>query len=136
MKGMPGVQLHFDLCTFQTHSLRLIHIMPLVFLLLWNFLCFFLGQFYVMMSPQEVLQGQRTIAPRTHTIASRTEGGRSNRDERRRATHNEGENGTYTLVFGPLNCHTQETHLLSYMAGRGSHILGELKSIGATAAGF
>lgn len=47
------------------------------------------GQFYVMMSPQEVLQGQRNIAPRTHSI-SRSEGGRSSRDERRRATHNEG----------------------------------------------
>jgi len=48
------------------------------------------GQFYVMMSPQDVLQGgQRTIAPRTG-IAPRIEGTRSTRDDRRRATHNEG----------------------------------------------
>jgi len=48
-------------------------------------------QFYVMMSPQDVLQaGQRTIAPRTG-ISPRVEGGRSTRDERRRATHNEVE---------------------------------------------
>lgn len=43
-----------------------------------------------MMSPQDVLQGQRTIAPRTHTLSPRIDGGRSSRDERRRATHNEG----------------------------------------------
>lgn len=49
------------------------------------------GQFYVMMSPQEVLQGQRTLAPRTHNIAPRIEATRSGRDERRRATHNEVE---------------------------------------------
>ncbi|KAK2176540.1 hypothetical protein NP493_657g01010 [Ridgeia piscesae] len=49
------------------------------------------GQFYVMMSPQDVLQGgQRTIAPRTG-IAPRIEGTRSTRDDRRRATHNEVE---------------------------------------------
>jgi hypothetical protein len=43
-----------------------------------------------MMSPQDVLQaGQRTIAPRTG-ITPRIEGGRNTRDERRRATHNEG----------------------------------------------
>jgi len=50
------------------------------------------GQFYVMMSPQDVLQGQRTIAPRTHNIdGGRIEGARGGRDERRRATHNEVE---------------------------------------------
>ncbi|XP_025101941.1 upstream stimulatory factor 2-like isoform X4 [Pomacea canaliculata] len=48
------------------------------------------GQFYVMMSPQDVLQGtQRTIAPRT-TFSPKLEG-RSSRDDRRRATHNEVE---------------------------------------------
>jgi hypothetical protein len=47
------------------------------------------GQFYVMMSPQEVLQNtQRTIAPRT-SFSPKLEG-RSTRDDRRRATHNEG----------------------------------------------
>ncbi|XP_013414131.1 upstream stimulatory factor 2 isoform X2 [Lingula anatina] len=48
------------------------------------------GQFYVMMSPQDVLQGQRTIAPRT-AFAPKMEGARTGRDERRRATHNEVE---------------------------------------------
>ncbi|XP_071111179.1 upstream stimulatory factor 2-like isoform X2 [Haliotis cracherodii] len=47
------------------------------------------GQFYVMMSPQDVLQGQRNIAPRT-TFSPKMEG-RSTRDDRRRATHNEVE---------------------------------------------
>lgn len=47
------------------------------------------GQFYVMMSPQDVLQGQRNIAPRTG-YTPKMEGGRSTRDDRRRATHNEG----------------------------------------------
>ncbi|XP_072049124.1 upstream stimulatory factor-like isoform X2 [Amphiura filiformis] len=51
------------------------------------------GQFYVMMSPQDVLQNatQRTIAPRTHTFSPKIEGTRTARDERRRATHNEVE---------------------------------------------
>ncbi|KAL5019859.1 hypothetical protein ScPMuIL_002751 [Solemya velum] len=48
------------------------------------------GQFYVMMSPQDVLQGQRNIAPRTG-YTPKMEGGRSTRDDRRRATHNEVE---------------------------------------------
>ncbi|KAL4228593.1 Upstream stimulatory factor 2 [Mactra antiquata] len=48
------------------------------------------GQFYVMMSPQDVLQGQRNIAPRT-TFQPKLEGGRTSRDDRRRATHNEVE---------------------------------------------
>lgn len=42
-----------------------------------------------MMSPQDVLQGsQRSIAPRT-AFSPKLEG-RSTRDDRRRATHNEG----------------------------------------------
>ncbi|XP_035229819.1 upstream stimulatory factor 2-like isoform X2 [Stegodyphus dumicola] len=50
------------------------------------------GPFYVMMSPQDVLQtGQRTLAPRTHQFSPKLEGGRTARDERRRATHNEVE---------------------------------------------
>ncbi|VDI20466.1 upstream stimulatory factor 1-like isoform X2 [Mytilus galloprovincialis] len=49
------------------------------------------GQFYVMMSPQEVLQGQRNIAPRTGFATPKVEGARSGRDDRRRATHNEVE---------------------------------------------
>ncbi|XP_054874089.1 upstream stimulatory factor 2 isoform X1 [Amphiprion ocellaris] len=66
------------------------------------------GQFYVMMSPPEVLQTTtpRTIAPRTHTYTTdlgesemlqqgssnwKVEGPRAPRDERRRAQHNEVE---------------------------------------------
>ncbi|XP_054760232.1 upstream stimulatory factor-like [Lytechinus pictus] len=51
------------------------------------------GQFYVMMSPQDVLQGasQRTIAPRTHQFNTKVDSARTVRDERRRATHNEVE---------------------------------------------
>ncbi|XP_056597264.1 upstream stimulatory factor 2 isoform X1 [Triplophysa dalaica] len=66
------------------------------------------GQFYVMMSPPDVLQTgtQRTIAPRTQTYASdlgehetlqhsrsdwKIDGPRAPRDERRRAQHNEVE---------------------------------------------
>lgn len=48
------------------------------------------GQFYVMMSPQDVLQGQRNIAPRT-SFQPKIESGRTSRDDRRRATHNEVE---------------------------------------------
>ncbi|XP_071959619.1 upstream stimulatory factor-like isoform X2 [Antedon mediterranea] len=50
------------------------------------------GQFYVMMSPQDVLQNasQRTIAPRTQ-YTPKLDTGRTARDERRRATHNEVE---------------------------------------------
>ena len=51
--------------------------------------CIYSGQFYVMMSPQDVLQGQRNIAPRTN-FQPKIEGGRTSRDDRRRATHNEG----------------------------------------------
>lgn len=51
------------------------------------------GQFYVMMSPQDVLQGvsQRTIAPRTHQFTPKLDTVRTARDDRRRATHNEVE---------------------------------------------
>lgn len=51
------------------------------------------GQFYVMMTPQEVLQPgtQRTIAPRTHPYSPKMDGNRTPRDERRRAQHNEVE---------------------------------------------
>uniref|UniRef100_A0A8C9D8H1 Upstream transcription factor 1 n=1 Tax=Panthera leo TaxID=9689 RepID=A0A8C9D8H1_PANLE len=55
------------------------------------------GQFFVMMSPQEVLQGgsQRSIAPRTHPYSPKSEAPRTTRDEKRRAQHNE---GGYCLV--------------------------------------
>lgn len=50
------------------------------------------GQFYVMMSPQDVLQtAPRTLAPRGHSFSAKSEGNRTARDERRRATHNEVE---------------------------------------------
>ncbi|XP_010791985.1 upstream stimulatory factor 2 isoform X4 [Notothenia coriiceps] len=65
------------------------------------------GQFYVMMSPTEVLQAApRSLAPRTHTYTAdlgesemlqhgssnwKVEGPRAPRDERRRAQHNEVE---------------------------------------------
>ncbi|KAJ1064615.1 hypothetical protein K5549_017355, partial [Capra hircus] len=50
-------------------------------------------QFFVMMSPQEVLQGgsQRSIAPRTHPYSPKSEAPRTTRDEKRRAQHNEVE---------------------------------------------
>ncbi|XP_022242355.1 upstream stimulatory factor 2-like isoform X1 [Limulus polyphemus] len=50
------------------------------------------GQFYVMMSPQEVYQpGQRSLAPRTEQFATKLEKPRAGRDEKRRSTHNEVE---------------------------------------------
>ncbi|XP_063172830.1 upstream stimulatory factor 1 isoform X5 [Candoia aspera] len=51
------------------------------------------GQFFVMMSPQEVLQSgtQRSIAPRTHPYSPKSEAPRTTRDEKRRAQHNEVE---------------------------------------------
>ncbi|NXL54817.1 USF1 factor, partial [Podilymbus podiceps] len=51
------------------------------------------GQFFVMMSPQEVLQGgaQRSIAPHTHRYSPKSEAPRATRDEKRRAQHNEVE---------------------------------------------
>ncbi|XP_044847110.1 upstream stimulatory factor 1 isoform X3 [Mauremys mutica] len=51
------------------------------------------GQFFVMMSPQEVLQGgaQRSIAPRNHPYSPKSEAPRTTRDEKRRAQHNEVE---------------------------------------------
>ncbi|XP_072281683.1 upstream stimulatory factor 2 isoform X2 [Pyxicephalus adspersus] len=51
------------------------------------------GQFYVMMTPQDVIPAgtQRTIAPRTHPYSPKMDGNRTPRDERRRAQHNEVE---------------------------------------------
>ncbi|XP_078381690.1 upstream stimulatory factor 1-like isoform X2 [Oculina patagonica] len=52
------------------------------------------GGFYVMMSPQDVMQGgsQRSIAPAmTHKITTKLDAPRTARDEKRRATHNEVE---------------------------------------------
>ncbi|KAM6365129.1 LOW QUALITY PROTEIN: upstream stimulatory factor 1 [Pluvialis apricaria] len=51
------------------------------------------GQFFVMMSPQEVLQGgtQRSIVPRAHPYSPKSEAPRATRDEKRRAQHNEVE---------------------------------------------
>uniref|UniRef100_A0A8C7G2X9 Upstream stimulatory factor 2 n=1 Tax=Oncorhynchus kisutch TaxID=8019 RepID=A0A8C7G2X9_ONCKI len=51
------------------------------------------GQFYVMMTPPDILQTgtQRTIAPRTHPYPEKMDGPRTPRDERRRAQHNEVE---------------------------------------------
>lgn len=50
------------------------------------------GQFYVMMSSQDVIAGSpRSIAPRSHQYTSKVDGTRTVRDERRRATHNEVE---------------------------------------------
>ncbi|KAM4664366.1 upstream stimulatory factor 1 isoform 2-T2 [Discoglossus pictus] len=51
------------------------------------------GQFFVMMSPQDVLQGgpTRSIAPRTHPYSPKSDGPRTTRDEKRRAQHNEVE---------------------------------------------
>ena len=47
-----------------------------------------------MMAPQEVLHssglGQRTLVPRSGLIPKLEPGGRVTRDDRRRATHNEG----------------------------------------------
>jgi len=61
--------------------------------------CVFAGQFYVMMSPQDVLQGQRNIAPR-NTFQPKMEGGRTSRDDRRRATHNEGTLCLIVYILG------------------------------------
>lgn len=51
------------------------------------------GQFYVMMTPPDVIQtgAQRTIAPRTQPYPAKMDGPRTPRDERRRAQHNEVE---------------------------------------------
>ncbi|KPP78943.1 upstream stimulatory factor 2-like [Scleropages formosus] len=51
------------------------------------------GQFYVMMTPPDVLPSgtPRTIAPRTHPYSAKMDGPRTPRDERRRAQHNEVE---------------------------------------------
>ncbi|XP_041429810.1 LOW QUALITY PROTEIN: upstream stimulatory factor 1 [Xenopus laevis] len=52
-----------------------------------------IGQFYVMMSPQDVLQAgsQRSIAPRTHPYSPKSDGPQTTRDDKRRAQHNEVE---------------------------------------------
>ncbi|KAM7421327.1 hypothetical protein PAMA_015466 [Pampus argenteus] len=51
------------------------------------------GQFYVMMTPPDVIQTgtQRSIAPRTQSYPAKMDGPRTPRDERRRAQHNEVE---------------------------------------------
>ncbi|XP_076325739.1 upstream stimulatory factor-like isoform X2 [Tachypleus tridentatus] len=50
------------------------------------------GQFYIMMSPQDMLQpSQRTIAPRTHQCSPKLDVTRTVKDEQRKATHNEVE---------------------------------------------
>ncbi|XP_034095718.1 upstream stimulatory factor 2 isoform X2 [Gymnodraco acuticeps] len=51
------------------------------------------GQFYVMMTPPDVIQTgtQRIIAPRTQSYPAKMDGPRTPRDERRRAQHNEVE---------------------------------------------
>lgn len=51
------------------------------------------GQFYVMMTPPDVIQTgtPRTIAPRTQAYPAKMDGPRTPRDERRRAQHNEVE---------------------------------------------
>ncbi|XP_077453818.1 upstream stimulatory factor 2 isoform X2 [Stigmatopora argus] len=51
------------------------------------------GQFYVMMTPPDVIQtgAARSIAPRTQPFPTKMEGPRTPRDERRRAQHNEVE---------------------------------------------
>uniref|UniRef100_A0A8C8T1N1 Upstream stimulatory factor 1 n=1 Tax=Peromyscus maniculatus bairdii TaxID=230844 RepID=A0A8C8T1N1_PERMB len=50
-----------------------------------------INQFFVMMSPQEVLQGgsQRSIVPRTHPYSPYSEAPRTTQNEKRRAQHNE-----------------------------------------------
>lgn len=51
------------------------------------------GQFYVMMTPPDVIQTgtPRSIAPRTQPYPAKMDGPRTPRDERRRAQHNEVE---------------------------------------------
>ncbi|XP_072249882.1 upstream stimulatory factor 2 isoform X2 [Leuresthes tenuis] len=51
------------------------------------------GQFYVMMTPPDVIQtgAPRSIAPRTQPYPAKMDGPRTPRDERRRAQHNEVE---------------------------------------------
>jgi len=61
-------------------------------LVMWIGFCS--GPFYVMMAPQDVLQstglGQRTLVPRSGIVPKLEPGSRITRDDRRRATHNEG----------------------------------------------
>ncbi|XP_020783005.1 upstream stimulatory factor 2 isoform X1 [Boleophthalmus pectinirostris] len=51
------------------------------------------GQFYVMMTPPDIIQAgaQRSLAPRTQPFPAKMDGPRTPRDERRRAQHNEVE---------------------------------------------
>lgn len=51
------------------------------------------GQFYVMMTPPDVLQAgaQRSLTPRTQQFSPKMDGPRTPRDEKRRAQHNEVE---------------------------------------------
>jgi len=60
----------------------------------WYWWICFPGPFYVMMAPQDVLQstglGQRTLVPRSGIVPKLEPGSRVTRDDRRRATHNEG----------------------------------------------
>jgi len=55
-----------------------------------------------MMAPQDVLQstglGQRTLVPRSGIVPKLEPGSRVTRDDRRRATHNEG-----LLMFDPVD---------------------------------
>ena len=60
------------------------------------------GQFYVMMSPHDALGGQRSIAPRTHSFSSKLDGSRPTRDDRKRATHNEGSSRINIHFLSPF----------------------------------
>jgi len=69
------------------------------------------GPFYVMMAPQDVLQstglGQRTLVPRSGIVPKLEPGSRVTRDDRRRATHNEGslmlQADDFQFVFQHIN---------------------------------
>lgn len=57
------------------------------------------GQFYVMMSPQEVLPNQRGMATRSAAfVAGKSDSQRGVRDDRRRSTHNEGNKAAHKEV--------------------------------------
>lgn len=60
------------ICLYANKLFGILHHLLLRALADYSFLCFVLGQFYVMMSPPDVLQTgtQRTIAPRTQTYAT------------------------------------------------------------------
>lgn len=64
------------------------------------------GQFYVMMSPQDVLQtGPRNIAPRATLSPVTLAPNRTIRDERRRTSHNEGT-GSARIKFSIISTST------------------------------